>query len=88
MWKIYIDQVKSNEDSVRLKASCRDDGYKRQFTITWLVKENHFENSGDWLTIRGWDGAEAEASDVAREFIEARRLLKRTRKGKETEQAF
>lgn len=89
LWETTAEWTESNQDFINITMRLKEDGKNaRRFHVSWNCKEARFTENKDWLTIRGWDGAEAEASDVAREFIEARRLLKRTRKGKETEQAF
>ena len=76
MWKIYVDWNKSNADYATLKVSCRDDGFLRRYTVSWISKKQRFANGKDWLLIRGLDGAEAEAANVAREVCKAKELLK------------
>jgi len=81
LWEITAEWTESNQNFVNITMRLKEDGKNaRRFHVSWNCKEACFTENKDWLTIRGWDGAEAEASDVALEFIEARRLLNHKRK--------
>ncbi len=77
LWQVLVKWHESQGQFVNLVMRLREDGTRsRRYHIAWDRATRRMVNNSDWRIIRGWDGAEGEATEVAERVAVAMDYLK------------